>query len=115
MYIHTPGRVGKAGREQVASQRALLSELQLLSPYPRAAKTSRSKGVQKESTALIQYRKIAITLVLSSFFQENNNRRQKKKTKKKKKKNPKIRLWHQELACQGGKHTQWGRRLVFPD
>lgn len=53
---------------------------------PRAAQTSRSKELRKnESTTLIQYRKIAMTVVLSSFFQENNNKRRRKETKKKKK------------------------------
>lgn len=35
---------------------------------------------KNEGTTLIQYRKIAMTVVLSSFFQDNNNKRRKKKS-----------------------------------
>ena len=65
---------------QVASPRALLSVLQLLGSYPKGSQTSRSKEPRKnEGTDLIQYRKIAMAVVLSLFFQENNNKEEGKK------------------------------------
>ena len=90
-YIHIRGKVSEAVGAQVASPRALLSVLRLLGSYPKGSQTSRSKEPRKnEGTDLIQYRKIAMAVVLSLFFQENNNKEEGKK------KNPKIRLWHQE-------------------
>ena len=82
-YIHIPGKVSEAVGAQVASPRALLSVLRLLDSYPKGSQTSRSKEPRKnEGTDLIQYRKIAMAVVLSLFFQENNNKEEGKKKKK---------------------------------
>lgn len=47
-YIHIPGEVSKAARAQVASPRALIRGLQLLSSYPKGSQNIQIKGAQKE-------------------------------------------------------------------
>lgn len=67
-------------RGQVASHRASLAVLQLLSPYPKGSKHPDQRELRKnEGTTLIQDRKIAMTVVLSSFFHDNNNKRRRGK------------------------------------
>lgn len=112
-YMHIPGRVSKAAQEQVASHRALLRVLQLLSPYPKGSQTSRSKRAQKEprhnpNSTQENWHDCSAQFILL-------RQQQQKKEREKRPKIPKIRPWHQKLVCQGGRHTHWGRRLIFLD
>lgn len=71
---------GGPGTGSIPQSIASLAVLQLLSLYPKGSKHPDQRELRKnEGITLIQYRKIAMTIVLSSFFQDNNNKRRRKK------------------------------------